>query len=91
MMAVIVDTFEGLGAKVTRREIPLPEIDAPTYDFRPYPVGVLSTQKPEVIPPMQTPDIKREVEAIFARHGLTENLRGDLPSRPRSPANPSAR
>ena len=46
MMAVIVDTFESLGAAVTRREVPLPDIDAPNYDFRPYPVGTLSTQKP---------------------------------------------
>ncbi len=46
MMAVMVDTFEGLGATVERREIPLPEIDAPSYDFRPYPVGTLSTQQP---------------------------------------------
>lgn len=28
---------------------------------------------------MQTEDIQREVEAIFARHGLAEKLRGDLP------------
>ncbi len=46
MMKVVVDTFEGLGAKVVRAAIPLPEIDVPTYDFRPYPVGILSTQKP---------------------------------------------
>ena len=46
MMGVVVDTFEDLGAKVTRREIPPPEIDVPNYDFRPYPVGTLSTQKP---------------------------------------------
>ncbi len=46
MMEVIVDTFEGLGATVTRQEIPLPTIDVPRYDFRPYPVGTLSTQKP---------------------------------------------
>ena len=45
MMEVIVDTFEGLGAKVVRAAIPLPEIDVPAYDFRPYPVGILSTQK----------------------------------------------
>ncbi len=46
MMDVIVDTFEGLGARVMRREIPLPEIDVPSYQFLPYPVGTLSTQKP---------------------------------------------
>ena len=46
MMEVIVDTFVGLGANAQRREIPLPTIDVPDYDFRPYPVGILSTQKP---------------------------------------------
>ncbi len=45
MMAVIVETFEVLGATVARREIPLPEIDEPSYDFRPYPVGLLSTRR----------------------------------------------
>ena len=28
---------------------------------------------------MQSPDIKQQVEEIFARHGLMGKLRGDLP------------
>ena len=50
MMETIVDTFEELGAAVTRREVPLPMIDQPAYDFHPYPVGILTTRKPSVLP-----------------------------------------
>lgn len=49
MMEVIVETFEKLGAEVERREIPLPIIDTPNYDFRSYPTGILSTQQPVVL------------------------------------------
>ena len=46
LMKLIVDTFEELGAVVARRELPLPAVDVPDYDFQPYQVGILSTQKP---------------------------------------------
>ena len=46
LMNTVVDTCEELGAEVHRREIPLPTIDQPEYEFLPYPVGTLTTQKP---------------------------------------------
>ena len=58
MMEVIVDTFAGLGAQISRKNIPLPEIDLPDYDFRPYPVGILSTQQPVLL---QTLGIMQQV------------------------------
>ena len=50
MMEAIVGTFEELGAKVTRREVPLPVINQPAYDFQPYPLGILTTRKPPALP-----------------------------------------
>ena len=54
LMEVIVETFEKLGAEVVRQNIPLPVIDVPDYDFRPYPTGILSTQQPAVLQKLQT-------------------------------------
>ncbi len=51
LMNVVVNTFEELGAQVERREIPLPAIDQPDYEFLPYPVGTLTTQKPAGLQP----------------------------------------
>lgn len=60
LMDAIIDTFEEFGAKVTRRDVPLPAIDSPDYGFQPYSIGILSTQKPDVMTKL-TAKLKNEL------------------------------
>ena len=46
LMDILVETFAELGARVSRHALPLPAINSPDYQFQPYPVGVMSAQRP---------------------------------------------
>ena len=55
LMCTLVDTFVELGARVSRRNIPLPIVDSPDYDFRPYPIGIMSTQRSDILDRLNNP------------------------------------